>query len=448
MDERRETANEFESIPIITDNSGTRVLLGEIASVVDGFEDTDQHALYNGQPAARIEVYRVGRQTPIQIASTVKKFIAQNRHLLPPGIEMAVLKDRSEIYSQRAKLLLKNGFMGLVLVFFLLGLFLQIRLAFWVMMGIPISFLGAFVFLPALGISINMVSMFAFIIALGIVVDDAIVVGENIYEYHQRGMSFTKAAIRGTRDVITPVSFSILTNVVTFIPLMFIPGVMGKIWKTVPIVVITTFLISWFESMFILPNHLSHEKKKKSGSLGTRLHELQQRFSHAFRNAVIHYYRPFLSFILKWRYVTIAVGVALLFSILGLVASGRMGFHIFPRVESDYAYVTFALPYGAPAEQTEKIGERLLESAERVAEKYGKEQLVEGMILEIGRSDSGSGSHTAEVMVFLTEPKKRPISTMKFVREWRKETGAIGGLEYITFMGDRGRARLGQGIDG
>ena len=181
---------------------------------------------------------------------------------LPPGIEWKINRDQSEVYQQRLELLLKNAAIGLALVLILLGLFLEIKLAFWVTMGIPISFLGSILLLPGFDVSINMISMFAFIVALGIVVDDAIIAGENIYEYRQKNLNHVEAAVMGARDVAIPISFSILTNIAAFLPILFVPGVMGKIWKVIPIVVITVFAVSWVESLFVLPAHLAHSEKK------------------------------------------------------------------------------------------------------------------------------------------------------------------------------------------
>jgi len=446
MDERRNYAREYENIPIITDNHGSRVTLGDIAMVRDGFEDKDLYALYNGKPAATLEVYRVGDETPIGVADAVQEFIEDNSDALPPGVSMATMNDRSVVYRQRAELMLRNGAYGLVLVLVLLGFFLEPRLAFWVMMGIPISFLGTFIIMPSLGISINVMSMFAFIIALGIVVDDAIVVGENIYEYTQRGMSFREAAVRGAKDVTLPVSFSILTNVAAFLPLMFIPGVMGKVFMTIPVVVISAFLISWVECMLILPAHLGHQRDRRPDERRGWFLTAQEKFSHGFRWTVEHYYGPFLDRVLRWRYVFLASGLALLIGVIGYVMSGRMGFELFPTVESDYAYVTFTLPYGSPVEKTEAAGWQLLNAAQRVIDANGGDQLAVGTLLNIGSGDGGSGSHVGRIYIYLTDPELRPIQTLEFVNQWREETGELLGVEYVNFMSDRGGPGSGQAL--
>lgn len=445
--ERRDSAREFASIPIITNTSGRPVLLGEIAEIKDSFEDTDVFATYDGKPAMLIDIYRVGDQTPLQVAAAAARQLATLNEQLPEGLDMVVLSDRSKVYKQRAGLLLRNGVVGLVLVLFLLGIFLEVRLAFWVMMGIPISFLGGFLFLPALGVSINMISMFAFLIALGIVVDDAIVVGENVYELHQRGLPFLEAAVRGTREVAMPVVFSVLTNVVAFLPLLMIPGVIGKIWAVVPAVVCTVFLISLLECLFILPAHLGHATDRRWTKLGDRFHHLQQRFSIWFVHAVELVYGPVLDFILRFRYVTVALAVALLVLTVGFMKGGRLATVPFPRVDSDYAVVTAVLPYGSAVEKTKAVRDRLEAAARRVAEKNGGELLVTGINSEIGASFRGtSGGHVVEVQAQLTDPDIRPINTRDFALLWRQETGEIAGLETLLFESDRGGPGSGASI--
>ncbi|MEE8567978.1 MAG: efflux RND transporter permease subunit, partial [Anaerolineales bacterium] len=314
--ERRDYGREFARLPVITTADGSEVLLGQIATIDDSFADTDRYSRYNNQPAVMIEVYRVGDQTPIQVSDAVHRQLETVKPGLPPGVSIAINRDRSDFYRQRVELLLKNGMFGLVLVLVVLGLFLEARLAFWVMMGIPISFLGSFLFLPAMGVTINMVSIFAYIVALGIVVDDAIVVGENVYHYHQKGMPFLQASIRGAREVAMPVVFSILTNIVAFMPIYFIPGMMGKIFQMIPIVVCTVFLISLGECLFVLPAHLAHQRDRQRRGLFAWLHNKQQAFSNAFSRWVRNRYGPFLESTLRHRYLTIAVAISILAAML------------------------------------------------------------------------------------------------------------------------------------
>ncbi len=436
--ERRNYGEEFTKIPLITGDNGTNVLLEDIATVYDGFEDTDNYATYNGMRAIMIDIYRVGDQTPIDVADAVKTCLKTLEHSMPTGIKTQILNDRSEHYRQRLNLLVRNGYLGLLLVFIMLGLFLESRLAFWVAMGIPISFLGSLLFLPVIGVSINMVSMFAFIISLGIVVDDAIVVGENIYNLKQKGIPFKKASILATRDVVMPVTFSILTNIIAFLPLWFIPGVMGKIFSSIPAVVITVFIISLIESIFVLPSHAGHLKDRKSHGPAAWIHKYQQQFSNNFTKMVKRFYAPFLKFILEFRYIVVAVGVLILLIILSIVKSDRLGMTLFPRIESDYAKATIVLPYGSAIEKTEAARDIIVNAAKQVAAENGGKHLVKGVFAQIGSSQNTSGSHTATIRTYLTPAGERPITTSEFTRLWRKKTGSIAGIESLNFRSNSG----------
>ncbi|MGE9292989.1 MAG: efflux RND transporter permease subunit, partial [Puniceicoccales bacterium] len=442
LKQRRDYAQEFADIPIITGADGVRVLLSDIADISDGFEDTDLYAYYNEDRAVLIDIYRIGDQTPISVASAVLDEVATLKQTLPKGISIDVLDDRSEIYSQRAELLLKNLFMGLILVLLVLGIFLEARLAFWVMLGIPISFLGAFLFFPAFDITINMISMFAFIITLGIVVDDAIVVGENIYSHHQMGKPFHRAAIDGAREVAMPVVFSVLTNIAAFTPLFFVPGVMGKIFSVIPAVVVSVFAVSLIESLFILPAHLSHQKDIHPHGIGGRLHHLQQRFSRAFIHFVQDRYHPWLTWVLRWRYVVCAIGLAAMTLIFAWVDSGRMRMILMPRVEQDFAYASVQLPYGSPVAQTERIREQVLAAAERVIADNGGDQLSKGIYSIVG----SGGSHVVTFRVYLTDANTRPISTLDFTRKWREEVGTLYGVDTSSFASDRGGPGSGEAV--
>ena len=429
VSERRDWAREFATIPLITTAGGSVLFLGDVAQIRDTFEERDRYATYDGKQAVGLEVYRVGEQTPIGVSDAVRAAMPEIERDLPPGINWVINRDRSEIYRQRLELLLKNAFLGLTLVIILLGLFLEFRLAFWVTMGIPISFLGCFLFLPMFDVTINMISMFAFIVALGIVVDDAIVVGENIYEYRQRGMNALQAAIRGAREVLLPVTFSILTNIVAFLPLCFMPGVMGRIWRVIPYVVITVFAISWIEALLILPCHLAHARRRSArpGLLGTVQHFLSTALDRVIKKA----YMPFLDLCIRLRLVTVAVSLAVLIVILGYVVSGRIGIILMPRVESDVSVVTATLPYGSPVSKAEQVCRRLVAAAEETAKASGGKELVEGVFALIDEN-------VVEVTVYLTDPDIRPISTTELTGLWRERVGLIPGLESLRFESDRG----------
>ena len=358
LTQRGEVGQDFEKMIVLTGPDGTNVTLGEIATVRDDFEETDRISLYNGKNAISVDVYRVGEQTPVSVAEASRRIIREYEKSLPPGMKIDVRRDQSKVYVERMNLLLNNAYMGMALVFIFLGLFLELRLAFWVTLGIPTSFLGAFLFLPSLGVSINMTSLFAFIIALGIVVDDAIVIGEMIHDKRTSGLCPIQASIEGARAVAMPVCFSVLTNIVTFVPLLFVPGMMGRMFGDIPVVVITVFAISLFEALFVLPNHLSHAEPRR-GRLEQWLFERQQAFGRWFVQLISRIYRPFLEATIKHRYITLSLALSLLLITAAYIVSGRIGFVMMPKIESHFASVSIEMPYESPFSSSEQIAKQL-----------------------------------------------------------------------------------------
>ncbi len=381
----------------------------------------------------------MGDQTPTQVAAAGKAVVNRINESLPQGVRLTVLRDMSKIFAQRADLLLTNAYIGLGLVFFFLALFLEIRLAFWVSLGIPISFLGSFLFLAPTIFTINMMSMFAFIVTLGIVVDDAVVVGENIYFCRRQGLPLLESAIRGTKSIAMPVVFSVITNMVAFIPLMFIPGFLGKIFKTIPLVVIAVFGVSLIESLFILPAHLSHGNRRPLFFPLNYLEKWQEKFSRTFELFVKKQYGGVLFWFLKNRYSVIAFGVALLLITAGYVSSGRMGMEMFPKVESDYAFCEATLPYGTPARILGDVEQHLVESAHRVVGENGEAALSTGIFSQVSEN-------RVRVRIYLTDPDIRPMNTTQVTHIWREKNGNIPGLETISFESDRGGPGSGKNL--
>jgi multidrug efflux pump subunit AcrB len=429
--ERRDWASEFEQIPIISTSDGAIVHLGDLATITDDFEDVDREGSYDAKRAIGVEVYRVGSQTPISVSDAAWAAMDEIEADLPAGVDWRINTDRSDIYRQRMNLLMKNAAIGLALVLLILGIFLDLKLAFWVTLGIPTSFLGAMLFLPGLDVTINMISMFAFIVALGIVVDDAIVAGENIYEYRQQGMDLVAAAVRGVRDVAMPITFSILTNIVAFAPMLFVPGTMGKIWAVIPWVVTMVFAVSLIEALIILPSHLAHTSGKSKSLAGRFVHDRQQAFSLWFRHAVERYYGPLVALLVRYRTVTLAVAIGVLISTGAFIQSGRIARILMPRVESDRAAVTAVLPFGSPMERAREVRDVLLEAADEVLAANGGDRLASGAFTRID-------SNEVDITLYLTDPDVRPISTAEVTRQWREATGAIPGLESLRFQSDRG----------
>ncbi len=453
-EERRDFGEQFEDVVVASDPSGSTVRVGDIARVDDGFEDSDISAHFYGKPAVRVKVYRIGKQTPFGVARAVKSYIKRITPQLPPGIHIAIWRDWSEILHQRINLLLSNAFWGFVLVLLTLGLFLEIRLAFWVTFGIPLSFLGSMVFLPAADISINMITLFALIITLGMVVDDAIVIGENTYKLHRDGMPMLDAAIRGAREMAMPVTFAVLTTLAAFLPLSLMTGIMGKFMRAVPIVVTSVLLLSTMEAFFVLPSHLGHLREIRGKGLWHLLNHHQQKVSRGLEWMINHMYAPVLRRAMKHRYLTLSIAIAMLFATLGLIRGGHIEFTFMPKVDSDVVSVNAVLPYGSPVSDTKAVRDRLVRAAWRVINRHGGRKLLRGFYSKVGASVIYShmqtapavGSNLTGVQIFMVSSDKRKVTSQEFAHEWRKEVGEIPGLESITFKYNAGPS-AGAAID-
>jgi multidrug efflux pump subunit AcrB len=454
-DERRLTGRGFENIELVRQQDGASIRLSDVAHVNDGFSDDDIASYFEGERAVRITVFRVGDQTPISVADAVKAYVADNAQNLPPGIEFDTWRDWSEIYRDRIGLLLKNAFIGLILVFISLGLFLRVRLAFWVTMGIPISFLGSMLLMPAMDVSINMISLFAFIVTLGMVVDDAIVVGENIFARRQEGMSHIDAAIAGVKEVGTPVIFAIATTVAAFTPMFFVPGTMGKIFRVIPAIVVSVLVISLVESLLVLPAHLGHQSVGMFSRICLRLFDFdpmaalfdaidrqQAKISRALERFIEGVYQPAVRVALNWRYATMGASIAMFVITIGLVAGGRVEFSFFPKIDGDVVNAKARLAVGSPLEDSERVARILEDRLDEILEPHGGDAIVRGQLTQIGAGfrDGGpggavgeSGSHVVDVSVFLVPTDNRDIIASQLSNKWRDAVGELPGLESLTF---------------
>ncbi|WP_288130098.1 efflux RND transporter permease subunit [Microbulbifer sp.] len=437
--ERRDWARQFGDITVARSPGGGTVRLKDIATIRDALVDEPRNMVFNGEPAAGIDVYRIGDQTPMSVSDATHEVLDELKQTLPPGIQVSVRDDDSEIFKERLSLLLKNGFLGLLLVFVVLGAFLELRLAFWVTLGIPTSFLGALLFLPAMDISINMVSMFAFIIALGIVVDDAIIAGENIHEWRQKGYSNLEAAVAGARQVSVPLTFAILTNIVAFLPLMELPGFMGKIFGIIPFVVASVFVISWIEALYILPGHLAHSKRGYKSRTARRFAARQKMLARSLDRFVEKRFKPALDACVKHRYITIAVSVAILIFMSAYAGSGRMGFTLMPKVERDSGRVEVVFPPGTAEADLNRARQQIMGAADRILEEVGRDGFFIGM-RGLVRDDQ------VQVDVYLTPGDQREVSTGDFVRRWRQEVGPVPGALSSSFASDRGGPGAGPAL--
>ncbi|MGB5414645.1 MAG: efflux RND transporter permease subunit [Polyangiales bacterium] len=449
--ERRDRGNEFGNIILLSQPDGSQVRVRDVATVRDGFQEIDKEATYNGKPAVMVNVFRVGSETPLTVSAAAKEYVAELQESLPEGLYAANWFDTAEMYEGRLSLLLRNARIGLLLVLLTLALFLEARLAFWVTLGIPISFAGSLLFFPVTDVSINMISLFAFIITLGMVVDDAIVVGEAIYKQRMDGKGRLEAAIGGAKEVAQPVIFAILTSCVAFAPMLMVPGPMGKFFRVVPIVVIAVLMISLVESLLILPAHLSHPmpwwlRIVLSPYLWAMRGLAKLDMAHRLQHHIQHTYIPVLNKALRWRYFTIAAGVALLVGTLGYVA-GRIPFTFLPKVEGDLITAHLKMPVGTPVSETERIADGIAAVAQSMVDgedaKSDGPTMSRGLYEEVGAmsalesgpegSMSTEGSHYATVMMYLIDAGDRELTTQKFVQRWRDEIGEIPGADSLTF---------------
>jgi multidrug efflux pump subunit AcrB len=454
------TGHDFDTIPILTRSDGTHVTLAQVAHVRDGFAESDIATRFDGTPAVAVRAYRVGDQSALKVADTVNAYAEHYQSTLPSGVHMTPWNDTSILLRGRISLLLNNGWQGFVLVVLTLALFLRPRIAIWVALGIPVSLAGGLWLMPIFGISINMISLFAFILVLGIVVDDAIVVGENIT--HERSLTPNKplgAARRGVTGVALAVTLSVMTTVAMFMPMLGIPGFMGKIWAVIPGIAIPVLIFSLFESLFILPAHLSHGGTKQLprglrwlDAIPDYVNLLLQRFLDSI-------YRPFIRWALAWRYFCITSFIGSLAITIALIATGAIPFSFFPQVPGDQVIASLTLPPGSSSSQTEAVIERLERAARTLQSEYeaaGSPGTIRHVMATVAtrpgsnqRNRGGSSSlgdpAIGEVIVALAPTEVRSIPTTDIARRWREAVGDIPEAQELSFS--HSVASAGKAID-
>ena len=451
------TGEDFGSIPVLSMPDGSTLLLRDISEIKDGFQDVEYDIKFNSEPAYLIRVYRTGDQNALDIAENVHNYLKKKRPTMPPGISLSSMKDESVILRGRIDLLVENAALGLSLVLVVLALFLKPKLAGWVSLGIPISFMGGFWLLPIFDVSINMISLFTFILVLGIVVDDAIVVGENIHIFRKRGLKGPDAALEGAYQVAKPVIFAVLTTMVTFSPMILVEGALGKVWRIIPVVTIVVLIFSLIESLTILPAHLAHLKEDsptKNNFFSKWWNGVQQGIHNGLQMFIKNTYTPVLEWALKNRATTISIAISTFILSLGIVASGFLKFNFFPPLEADIVIATVEYPEGTPVSITKQGLERIEESAfklkDSLEESYPEQKIFINMVSTAGdqpiktQSARGPGnldatffgSHLAECVIELAPGEERPISTVEISKIWRDLTGPIPGVKQVEFESD------------
>ena len=431
-------ASDFETIPVITTQDGTMITLGDIATIRDEFEETPLRTRFNGVPAIEIEVYRSGDESIIDVTTAVRNYIDKKQLDMPDGLTIDFWRDRSEPIKARLETLTKSAWQGLLLVIIMLALFLRPSVAFWVCLGIPMSFMGAFLFMPLFDVSLNLMSLFAFILVLGIVVDDAIVTGENVYSHLQKGEDPLNAAIKGTQEVAVPVTFGILTTAAAFLPLAFQTG-RGSWYAAIPLVVIPVLLFSLIESKFILPAHLKHVKMRTEKNT-SRLSKLQQKIANSLEAMIEKVYQPILAQAMRWRYAAWTAMFASLILIIGTIAAGHTKFVFFPRVQSEVATATLVMPAGTAFESTDRIISAMTMHAKDLQEEYRDAETGESVIRNVYSISGGRNSTTGRVQMDMIPPESRTVdvTTREVVNQWRKKVGQVAGAEQLNYRAEIG----------
>ncbi len=445
---------EFAAIPLVTRDDGSRVVVGDVASVRDGFEETAKFARFDGEPAVLVKVFRVGDQHALDVANTVKAHVALAAARLPEGLSLTLWDDESRFLADRIGMMLRNASGGFVLVLVLLAFFLKLRVAFWVAMGVPVSVLGALALMPAFDIDINIMTLFSFIMALGILVDDAIVTGENIYTHQERNPDNPiEAAIEGAEEVAVPVIFGVLTTVAAFAPFALIGGQMRFMALGISGVMMIALGFSLIESKLVLPSHLAHGSgvgstpKRKISIAWARV---QKRVAVWLRHVTENIYAPAVTACVERRYVTAAAAFGLFFVALALIGSGHMKTVMMAPMEADSVRASLTMPLGTPAWQTQKAIRRIEESAERLRAQLAEEQRSNEPpmfqhVMSIVGSQRGGGrpggraaagqTHLGMVAAELSPSEVRSLHAGDIANRWRELTGSIPGVEELKFSG-------------
>jgi len=431
--------DDFAAIPILSNSQGDPITLGDIAKIDDGFEEKSLITTFNGTPAIMVQVRRVGEQSALEVARQTKEYMAKFAENLPSGVSIDYWDDDSSYLKSRIGAVLNSAWLGGILVMILLSLFLRPAVAGWVFLGIPISFMGAFLFMPQVGGTFNVVSLLAFIMVIGIVVDDAIVTGENIYRRMREGMDPKQASIVGTQEITVPVTFGILTTVVAFLPLSYLDGTRYDfIGSQMPMVVIPVLLMSLVESKLILPSHMSHIRARDENSHMGWLGHTQQNISRGLESFVAKYYSPFLARCVRNKAITLTSIIALSVIVVTAISVGHIRYTPFPYVESDTVRIDLTMPESTGFETTNTHIETIVEHFKTVQKKYTNPETGESAIMNI-LATSGSQRRTIKSNIGAVRAELQPsgtryldITTGQIAREVRSLIGEIPGAQSLS----------------
>ncbi len=428
------TGQDYGSLVLKTAPDGTRLSLADIATINDGFVESDDFAKFDDQPTSSIRVQSTGDQNDLLIAQEIKDYVAKKNKALPKGVKLTIWGDSSYYLAARLTMMISNLLMGSLLVFLVLALFLRIRIAFWVMVGIPISFFGAFMVMPLLGewsVSINLISLFAFIMVLGIVVDDAIVIGESAYSEITKYGHSTDNIVRGAMKVAMPATFGVLTTIAAFAPLLMIDATFAAFFRAIAIVVSLCLLFSLAESKWILPAHLAHMHYRPIDiNHANFIERFQYRFKEGLENFIHNKYRPLLEKALHARYNTMAIFTGILILSMGLIIGAFVKVEVFPSVPGDFIQGKLVMVDGTAPHERNKVIERIYQAAISVADANKNNDvsfIKHAMIFTNGNSG-------ATFLLELVKPEQRELTAYDIEKLWREKIGEIPGTKELRFF--------------
>ena len=434
--EQRRSPREFEDLVVIAGDSGAVLRLGDIATITDTFADEENQVIFNGERACLLNVTKNRNEDTLTVFDAVENALDDVRSTLPSTVSLYMTQDMASLVRDRLQMIIKNGWQGLLLVGVTLWLFFGTRFAFWVAMGLPISFMGGFFFMELLGQSINMISLVALLVALGLLMDDAIVLAENIASHRARGKTSLQAAIDGARQVAPGVISSFLTTLTVFLPLAFLSGEIGSVLKVIPVVLISVLAVSLVEAFFILPNHLhhalAHSDAERSG--------FRRRFEAGLGYVREQWVGRFVDWAIRWRYLTLGIVIAIFLTTLGLATSGLLKFQGFPEVDGDQVDARLLLPQGTPFHVTQSVVAELQRSIEQVNEEFKARQpqqqnLVQNVIVKFGenRDANETGPHLATVSVDLLSAEIRDARISEVLNRWRELSQLPADVINVSF---------------
>jgi multidrug efflux pump subunit AcrB len=419
---------DFESIPLLSTRDGTQLVVGDVATVRDGFEDRETEVRFNSMPAHNLHVYVTSNPNTLSTSEVVHAWVEETRSKLPPGVSLEIWRDEADPFRERTSMLIKNGIGGLVLVFIVLMLFLRPLLALWVCIGIGVAFMGTFLVLPYTGVTLNMISLMALLMVLGIVVDDAIIVGESVHSHQAAGEAGAKGAVQGARGVVTPVVFAVLSTMIFVAPMLFLPGEMAKVGIPLPVVIILALAFSLVECMFILPAHLAHMRPLRPSKYEfvRNLEVFRLKFATGMTDFARDRYRPFLARCLSNNLVVSSLFfVALLLSI-GLYAGGWIKQGFFPDVRADYVEVDIRLPEGGPYSASLKVLEKVQLAAAQLKVEYNSDPRYVQYETVLGHIFTVADETTVRAWVQAPAPE---VDVEEVSERFRELIGDVGPVE-------------------